>query len=56
MGYEHVNSRGVKYYLHTRGGKLFFFSKKPEDSIDLPETLTVVENERTGLPMVKRKA
>ena len=55
MGYEHQNSKGVKYYLHTRGGKLFFFSKDPTDSVDLPEHLEVMENARTGLPMVKRK-
>lgn len=56
MGYTHKNSRGVTYYLHTRGGKLFFFSKNPADSVDLPDGLMVVENERTGLPLVKRKA
>ncbi len=59
MGYEHTNSRGQKYYLHNvegRGGaKLFFFSKKPEDSIDLPDRFEVFENERTGLPMVRKK-
>jgi len=59
MGYSHTNSRGIKYYLHKRVGKggatLFFFSKKPEGSIDLPEKFKVIENERTGLPMVKKK-
>jgi tricorn protease-like protein len=54
MGYEHTNSKGNKYYLHSRG-KLFFFSKKEEDSIDLPEGYTVVENNTTGLPMLKKK-
>ncbi len=54
MGYEHENSRGQKYYLHNRG-KLFFFSKKNEDSIELPEGFNVIENQRTGLPMLKRK-
>lgn len=53
MGYEHTNSKGVKYYLHKRGG-LLFFSKDPTDSIDLPEGLEVRENPRTGLPMVKK--
>jgi len=55
MVYEHTNSRGQKYYLHTRGGKLFFFSKNPEDGVDLPERLEVTENPRTGLPMVRKK-
>ncbi len=55
MGYSHKNSRGVTYYLHTRGGRLLFFSKNPEDSIDLPTKFDVVENPKTGLPMVKKK-
>jgi hypothetical protein len=55
MAYSHKNSRGVTYYLHTRGGKLFFFSKDPADGIDLPSHLQVVENPKTGLPLVKKK-
>jgi len=59
MGYKHINSRNEAYYLHARegrgGAKLFFFSKKEEDSIDLPENLTVIENPRSFLPMVKKK-
>jgi hypothetical protein len=55
MAYSHKNSRGVTYYLHTRGGKLFFFSKDPANGIDLPSHLQVMENPRTGLPMVKKK-
>ncbi len=54
MAYEHLNKKGVKYYLHSKG-HLMFFSKKPEGSIDLPENMTVVENSKTGLPMVKKK-
>jgi len=54
MGYEHTNSKGVKYYLHSRG-RLMFFSKKPEEGIDLPVNMGVMENSRTGLPMVKKK-
>ena len=54
MGYEHSNSRGIKYYLHCRG-KLFYFSKDSNEGIDLPEGFAVVENQRTGLPMLKRK-
>jgi hypothetical protein len=59
MAYSKVNSRGQTYWLHSRegrgGAKLFFFSKDATDSIDLPDRLTVIENARTGLPMVKRK-
>lgn len=59
MAYEHTNSRGQKYWLHMRegkgGAKLFFFSKNSSESIDLPAEFMVIENPRTGLPMVKRK-
>lgn len=54
MAYEHTNSKGVKYYLHSRG-KLMFFSKDPADAIDLPSGLTVIENQRTGLPLVTKE-
>jgi len=55
MGFSKTNSKGVTYYLHTKGGKLFYFSKDPKDGIDLPDNLMLTENPRTGLPMVKRK-
>ena len=59
MAYSKVNSRGQTYWLHSRegrgGAKLFFFSKDATDSTDLPDTLQVIENARTGLPMVKKK-
>lgn len=59
MGYEHTNSKGVKYYLHqkvtAKGARLSFFSKDPTDSVDLPDAFQVIEGP-TGLPMVKKKA
>lgn len=59
MGFSYTNKKGVTYWLHERegkgGAKLFFFSKNPENSIDLPEGFEVIENERTGLPMIKKK-
>ncbi|MBN2067353.1 MAG: hypothetical protein JW744_02705 [Candidatus Diapherotrites archaeon] len=54
MGYEHTNSRGNKYYLHQRD-RLFYFSKDSNGSIELPPGFAVIENKRTGLPMLKRK-
>ncbi len=54
MGYSQQNSKGTTYYLHSRG-KLFFFSKDPNGSIDLPDNMTVVEG-KTGMLMVKKKA
>lgn len=59
MGYSHTNSRGQTYWLHKRVGKggatLYFFSKNAEEGIDLPPEFTIIENPRTGLPMVKKK-
>ena len=54
MAYEHTNSKGQKYWLHQKG-KLLFFSKNQEGSIDLPSHLEVFENSRTHLPMVRKK-
>jgi hypothetical protein len=60
MAYSYVNKKGQTYWLHVREGKggarLYCFSKNPEGSVDLPDGLEVIENERTGLPMVKRKS
>jgi hypothetical protein len=55
MGKQHTNSKGVKYYLHNRG-RLFFFSKKAKSSVDMPAGMEVMENKRTGLPMLRRLA
>ena len=56
---EHTNSKGIVYYLHTvqspRGFPLYFFSKKAEDAIDLPEHLEVIESARSHLPVVRKK-
>jgi hypothetical protein len=61
MVFEYTNSKGQKYYLHKREGRggatLFFFSKDPTGAMDsLPENMTVFENPRTSLPMVKKKS
>ncbi len=52
MGYEHTNKKGNTYYLHSKG-RLFFFSKEKKGSIDLPKGYKVIENKKTGLPMLK---
>lgn len=54
MGYSQQNSKGVTYYLHSPNGKLFFFSKDPNNSVDLPSHLGVTEG-KTGMLMVKKK-
>lgn len=65
MAYQHTNSRGQVYYLHQqdvtlKGGRLqriYFFAKEVKDDRaidDLPAGRVVVENERTGLPILKK--
>jgi hypothetical protein len=64
MAYTHQNSKGQTYYLHQRdvtlkGGRvqrIYFFAREVKDgSIDsLPAGYIVVENPRTGLPILKK--
>jgi hypothetical protein len=69
MAYMHTNSRGQQYYLHMKdvllkGGRMqriHFFAKVPNNPkgtpLDaLPEGYMVVENARTGLPVLKKSA
>jgi len=49
-----INSKGKKYFLHKKG-KLYFFSQKEENAIEIPEGFKVIENIRTGLPMLKKE-
>ena len=61
--FSHRNSKGDEYWLHSkdvtlRGGRIqriFFFSKDPTNSIDMPEGYDVIESKRTGLPLLKKK-
>ena len=65
MAYSHKNSKGQTYYLHSkdvtlRGGRqqtIFYFARevKPGALDELPEGKTIVENKRTGLPLLKGK-
>lgn len=65
MGYSHINTKGITYYLNSkevtlRGGKkqtIFYFSKdeRPETAADLPDDFEVNENKRNGFLTVKRK-
>lgn len=67
MAYEYTNKKGDTYYLHSkevtlRGNlqmRIYYFKREvdPEFALDeLPEGREVVENERTGLPLVRRSA
>ncbi|HLC92416.1 MAG TPA: hypothetical protein VJH23_01775 [archaeon] len=60
MGYEHVNSKGIKYFLNSalggRNGKnIYFFSKEPKSACELPAGFVIVENPLTKLPILKKK-
>ncbi len=64
MAYSYKNAKGETYYLHKREntgrgneGEIFFFSKdeKGKDTLDdLPKGYKVVENENSGLPVLKK--
>lgn len=64
MAYEHKNSKGVTYYLHSkdvtlRGGRqqrIYYFAKEAkEGAIDaVPDGMQVVENARNGFLALKR--
>jgi len=66
MAFSHTNSKGQTYYLHSkpvtlRGGMeltIYYFARKVKNtgSLDaMPEGYKVVENKRTGLPLLKKK-
>jgi len=66
MAYSYANSKGQTYFLHSkevtlRGGRrqrIFFFAReeREEGGLDaVPEGYRVVENKKTGLPMLKRE-
>lgn len=64
MAYSHTNSKGQTYYLHMKdvtlkGGRLqriYFFARDVrEGAVDaMPAGYIVVENARTGLPVLKK--
>lgn len=64
MAYEHTNAKGQKYFLNAKDVKLrsgmtrtiYYFSKdiRPEGMDKLPAGYKVVENKRTGLPVLKK--
>lgn len=65
MAYSHTNKKGTTYYLHTttvtlRGGNrrqtIYYFAKTAgANALDaVPAGFKVVENSRTGLPVLKR--
>lgn len=63
MAYEVKSKKsGQTYFLHSRASnngktKVFFFAREVKDgALDaLPDGYEVSENERTGLPVLKKK-
>ncbi len=67
MAYSYTNSQGTTYYLHSkevtlRGGnrlqRIYYFARdeRKGDAVDaVPQGFEVVENKRTGLPVLRRK-
>lgn len=64
MAYSYTNSKGQTYYLHSKdvtlkNGRMqtiYFFAREVRDgALDaVPAGYTVVETQRTGMPVLKR--
>jgi hypothetical protein len=64
MAYAFTNSRGVKYYLHSKkvnlkGGReqmIFFFARdvRPGALDAVPMGYKVIETTKTGMPILKK--
>jgi hypothetical protein len=65
MAYSTTNSKDQTYYLHSkevnlRGGRkqrIYYFAKEVDQANaldEIPAGYEMVENERTGLPMLKK--
>lgn len=65
MAYEFTNSKGVKYFLHfkdvnLKGGReqrIYFFARdvRPGSLDEIPTGFEVMETERTGMPILRKK-
>ncbi len=65
MAYKHTNAKGTDYFLHSKNVRLrsgrqqmiYYFAKVAGDNAldSLPEGYQIVENPRTGLPILKKK-
>jgi hypothetical protein len=54
--YTYTNSKGTKYFLNHKG-HLTYFSRdeRPETGCWLPDGMMVIENLKTGMPMIKKE-
>ena len=57
--YEYKTKSGQKFYLHVKEKgkvKLYYFSKESAAALNgLPRGFEVIENEKSGLPFVKKR-
>jgi hypothetical protein len=57
--YVYKSKSGKKFWLHVKEKgkvKLYYFSKDPAGALNsLPSGFEVVENPKTGMPMLKKK-
>ncbi|MFZ5376562.1 MAG: hypothetical protein ACOZAN_02725 [Patescibacteria group bacterium] len=63
--YSYTNSKGQKYYLHTREvtlkngrvQRIYFFAREVREGAleAVPAAYQVVETKRTGMPVLKKK-
>lgn len=58
FGFSYTNRKGKKFWLHMKRAKngviIYYFSKNPVGSIPKPPGYVVVENKRSGLPVLKK--
>lgn len=64
MAYKYTNAKGTDYFLHTKNVRLrsgrdqtiYYFAKAVgEGSLEeIPDGFMVVENSKTGLPVLKK--
>ena len=69
MAFSHTNKKGQEYFLHSKDVTLkstgriptiYYFAKEIKSGVGvtalnaLPAGKTIVENERTGLPFLKK--
>ncbi len=64
MAQSYTNKKGQTYFLHgrqviLRGGRqqqIYFFAREHKSGLmdNIPEGYEVVENEKTGLPLLKK--
>jgi len=63
--FSHTNKKGQTYFLHTREvtlkngriQRIYFFARDVREDVmtDLPAGYMVIETERTGMPVLKKK-